>query len=92
MQYIKSNRIYFEDGCKAGFLAVDEGKIVGYFDESADIKEYWENSAFNRFYKGLFRKVSHWWHNLEVWLIGFLPAGWSPIKIQDDSTRYRKWL
>ena len=79
MQYIKSNRIYFEDGCKAGFLVIDDGKIVGYFDASADIKDYVDYSNY-RIIPGIFDTHNH------------ASMGYAPNRSEENVRGYLKGL
>lgn len=39
MQYIKSSRIYFEDGIKDGILVIDKGKIAGFLSKDATVDD-----------------------------------------------------
>lgn len=38
MEYIKSSRIYFEDGVKDGILVLDKGKIAGFLSSDATVE------------------------------------------------------
>ncbi len=35
---LHSNRIYFEDGCKAGYLVIEDGKFSAFYPEESDIQ------------------------------------------------------
>lgn len=58
MKYIKSSKIYFEDGLKDGYLVIDQGKIVGYLNANAKVDEY-EDYGDNRIIPGIIDTHNH---------------------------------
>lgn len=66
---IKSNRIYFEDGCRSGYLMIAGKKIVGFIDASAKVKDYVDYSDY-RIIPGIFDTHNHGTH-------GYTPNGFS---------------
>lgn len=58
MKYIKSSRIYFEDGLKDGYLVIDNGKIAGYLSSDATVEEY-EDYKDNRIIPGIIDTHNH---------------------------------
>ena len=56
--YIKSKRIYFEDGVRDGYLNVEDNKIVGYLDSNAKVDEYVDYSQY-RIIPGIFDTHNH---------------------------------
>lgn len=58
MKFLKSTRIYFEDGIKSGYLVIDGKKIVGYLDDNAEVSEY-EDYGNNRIIPGICDTHNH---------------------------------
>ena len=58
---IKCDRIYFEDGCRSGYLVTEGKKIIGFLDESADVKEYVDYTGY-RIIPGIFDTHNHGTH------------------------------
>ena len=58
MKYIKSSKIYFEDGLKDGYLVINNGKIVGFLNSDADVEEY-EDYGDNRIIPGIIDTHNH---------------------------------
>lgn len=56
--FIKCNKIYFEDGIKAGYLEVEGKKIVGYLDSNAKVDDYVDYSDY-RIIPGIFDTHNH---------------------------------
>ena len=55
---IHSNRIYLEDGCKAGYLEIEDRKIKKFYPEGSDIKEDVDYGN-NRIIPGIFDTHNH---------------------------------
>ena len=66
---IKSDRIYFEDGCKDGYLVIEGKKIVGFLDKCAEVKDYVDYTGY-RVIPGIFDTHNHGTH-------GYTPNGLS---------------
>ncbi len=58
MKYLKSSKIYFEDGVRSGYLVIDGKKIVGYLDDSAKVEDY-EDYKDNRIIPGICDTHNH---------------------------------
>ncbi len=58
MKYIKSSRIYFEEGIQDGYLIESEGKIIGFLDKSAKVENYHDYQD-NRIIPGIFDTHNH---------------------------------
>ena len=58
MKYIKSSKIYFEDGLKDGYLVIDNGKIVGYLNSEAKV-ETCEDYGDSRIIPGIIDTHNH---------------------------------
>lgn len=46
MKYIKSSRIYFEDGMKDGYLVIEGNKVCGFVDKTANVEDYEDYKDF----------------------------------------------
>lgn len=57
-KYIKSSRIYFEDGLKDGYLVVDNGKIVDFLKSDAKVDEC-EDYGNSRIIPGIIDTHNH---------------------------------
>ncbi len=79
---IKSDRIYFEDGVRAGYLVVEGKKIVGFLNQDAGVKEY-EDYTSCRIIPGIFDTHNHGTH-------GYTPNGLNGGK--DEVRHYLKGL
>ena len=55
---IHSKRIYMEDGCKAGYLEIENRKIVKYYNESENVKADIDYGN-NRILPGIFDTHNH---------------------------------
>ncbi len=69
---IKSERIYFEDGVRDGYLVVEGKKIVGFLDKSAPVTDYVDYSGY-RIIPGIFDTHNHGTH-------GYSPNGFTKGK------------
>ena len=56
--YIKCKQIYFEDGCRSGYLQVEDKKIVAYLDENAKVDDFIDYSEY-RIIPGIFDTHNH---------------------------------
>ncbi len=76
---IKSKRIYFEDGCRDGYLVIEGSRIVGFLDSSARVKEYVDYSDY-RIIPGIFDTHNHGTH------------GYTPNGLVDGIEEVKKYL
>lgn len=79
MQIIKCDRIYFEDGCKNGYLVVDGKKITGFLDADAKVEEYADYTGY-RIIPGIFDTHNHGNH------------GYTPNGLVDGKEEIRRYL
>ena len=79
MQYIKCKQIYFEDGCKDGYLVVDGKKIVGFLGKDAQVEDYVDYSDY-RIIPGIFDTHNHSSH------------GYAPNKTEENVRGYLKGI
>ena len=79
MKYIRSKKIYFEDGARDGYLVIDGKKIVGYLDANAKVDEYVDYSDY-RIIPGIFDTHNHAGH------------GYSPTRTEENIKGYLKGI
>ncbi|MEG1638673.1 MAG: N-acetylglucosamine-6-phosphate deacetylase, partial [Erysipelotrichaceae bacterium] len=65
MQYIKSKRIYFEDGVKDGYLIIEGKKIVGFVNSEAVVDQYLDYGN-NRIIPGIVDTHNHGTYGYEL--------------------------
>lgn len=58
MEYLRSSRIYFEDGIRDGYLVINQNKIVGFLNPDAVIENY-EDYKDLRIIPGIFDTHNH---------------------------------
>ena len=76
---IKSNRIYFEDRVRSGYLVVEGKKIVGFLDDRVKVDDYVDYSEY-RIIPGIFDTHNHGTH------------GYNPSASMNDIKGYVKGL
>lgn len=58
MQYIKSSRIYFEDGVRSGILVLDQGRFAGFLSYDTEVEEIADYGT-QRIIPGIFDTHNH---------------------------------
>ena len=58
MKYLRSSRIYFEDGVRDGYLVINKDKIVGFLNKEAAVEDF-EDYKDQRIIPGIFDTHNH---------------------------------